>query len=75
MPWVEPIARRAAWITIAAAVIAFLALGSHFVIPVAMAVLIAFMLSPIVRWLNHRLHSRIATMPSPRFGVDPKPFP
>jgi predicted PurR-regulated permease PerM len=62
MPWVEPIARRAAWITIATAVIAFLALGRQFVIPLALAVLIAFMLSPIVRWLNHRMGSRIAAV-------------
>ncbi len=59
MPWVEPIARRAAWVTIAAAVILFLALAKDFVLPLALAILLAFMLSPIVRWLGKRIRSRL----------------
>lgn len=62
MPWVEPIARRAAWVTIAAAVIAFLVIADEVVIPVALAILLAFMLSPIVRWLNRRLNSRMLSV-------------
>ncbi|HEX8340032.1 MAG TPA: AI-2E family transporter, partial [Tepidisphaeraceae bacterium] len=62
MPWVEPIARRAAWVTIAAAIIAFLWVGKEFVFPMALAVLLAFALSPIVRWLHTRIHSRIGAV-------------
>ena len=60
MPWVEPIARRAAWITIAAAVMAFLWVGKDFAFPLALAVLLAFTLSPVVEWLDDHLHSRLA---------------
>jgi len=62
MPWVEPIARRAAWVTIAAAVIAFLSLARDFVLPLALAILLAFMLSPIARWLSRRIRSRLAAV-------------
>lgn len=58
MPWIEPLTRRAAWITIAAVVVAFLSLASHFVIPLALAILLAFLLSPLVRRLSKVLHSR-----------------
>lgn len=58
MPWVEPITRRAAWVVIATAVIAFLSFAQDFLLPLALAILLAFMLSPVVRWLNRRLGSR-----------------
>ncbi len=62
MPWVEPITRRAAWVVIAGATITFLALARDFVLPLALAILLAFMLSPIVRWLHRRIKSRIASV-------------
>lgn len=62
MPWVEPIARRAAWVTIAAVVIGFLVVANEVVIPIALAILLAFMLSPIVRWLNRHVRSRLLSV-------------
>lgn len=62
MPWLEPLTRRAAWVTIAAIVVAFLALASHFVIPLALAVLLAFLLSPLVNRIGKLLHSRLAAV-------------
>ncbi len=59
MPWIEPLTRRAAWITIAAVVVVFLATASHFVIPLAMSILLAFLLSPLVRRLGKLFHSRL----------------
>lgn len=62
MPWVEPIARRAAWATIAAIVVAFLALASKVVIPLALGALLSFLLTPIVAFLTRWIHSRVAAV-------------
>jgi len=59
MPWVEPIARRAAWVTIAAITVAFLALAKSFVIPIALALLFSFLLTPVVGALHRWLKSRV----------------
>lgn len=58
MPWVEPLTRRAAWVVIAAAVVASLSLGKDFFLPLALAILLAFTLAPVVRWLNRRIRYR-----------------
>jgi len=60
MPWVEPIARRAAWTTIAAVTVGFLYFASHFVIPIALAALLAFMMSPVSRWITRFTRSNLA---------------
>lgn len=62
MPWVDPITRRAAWIIIAAAVIAFLALAKAFVLPLALSILLAFLLSPVVRWVQKRTGSHLLSV-------------
>ncbi len=55
MARVDPITRRAAWVVIATAVVASLALAKEFFIPVAVAILLSFTLAPVVRWLNRRI--------------------
>lgn len=62
MPWVDPITRRAAWIVIAAAVISFLALAKPFVLPLALSILLAFLLSPLVRWVQKRVGSHLLSV-------------
>ena len=62
MPWVEPIARRAAWATIAGITVAFLALASKVCIPLALGMLLAFLLTPIVNLLTIWVRSRIVAV-------------
>lgn len=62
MQWAEPITRRAAWATIAAITVAFLSVASHVVIPIALAIMLAFAMKPVARRVEKITHSRIASV-------------
>lgn len=62
MQWAEPIVRRAAWAVIFGIIIAFLALARPVFVPISLAILLSFLLTPIVDRLENWLRSRTAAV-------------